>query len=184
MKNFNKLVFQIFGLVLVFSSIGLAQQIKRSAFDVTNYRMDVQLVPDEQKLNATVDVDFIPSEDTRTVAFELNGSLKIDSITRVNSATPIAAVTTKSKTAAVAAQNQVTFIQDQVGVTDLGPSVKIDLGETVMKGTSVTLRFKYSGMLVTPSGGPLLTKASGVCRRSERLSDVCRALVSVSRIRG
>ena len=28
----------------------------------------------------------------------------------------------------------------------------------VTKGTPVTLRFKYSGVLVTPSGGPLLTK--------------------------
>jgi TolA-binding protein len=159
MKHFNKLVFQIFGFVLLFSSIGLAQQVQRSAFDVTNYRMDVQLVPDENKLNATVDVDFVPSEDTRTVSFELNGSLKIDTITRVGAATPITTTATKGKTTtSTTPQNQVTFIQDQVGVSDLGPSVKIDLGETVAKGTTVTLRFKYSGTLATPSGGPLLTK--------------------------
>ncbi|MET0753761.1 MAG: M1 family aminopeptidase [Pyrinomonadaceae bacterium] len=160
MKHFNKLVFQIFGFVLLFSSIGLAQQVQRSAFDVTNYRMDVQLVPNENKLGATVDVDFVPSEDTRTVSFELNGSLKIDTITRVSAATPITTTTTKGKTttSSTTPQNQVTFIQDQVGVSDLGPSVKIDLGETVAKGTTVTLRFKYSGTLVTPSGGPLLTK--------------------------
>jgi tetratricopeptide (TPR) repeat protein len=160
MKNFNKLVFQIFGFILLFSAAAFAQQVQRSAFDVTNYRMDVALVPDEQKLNATVDVDFVPSEDTRNVAFELNGSLKIDSITRVNASTPMTTATpTKGKTQTVATpQNQVTFVQDQVGVSDLGPSVKIDLGEVVAKGTPITLRFKYSGMLVTPSGGPLLTK--------------------------
>ncbi|MGC2236806.1 MAG: M1 family aminopeptidase [Pyrinomonadaceae bacterium] len=160
MKHFNKLVFQIFGFVLLFSSVGLAQQVQRSAFDVTNYRMDVQLVPDENKLGATVDVDFVPLEDTRTVAFELNGSLKIDTITRVSATTPITTTTTKGKTttSSTTPQNQVTFIQDQVGISDLGPSVKIDLGETVVKGTTVTLRFKYSGLLVTPSGGPLLTK--------------------------
>ena len=157
MKNFNKLVFQIFGLVLLLVSAGLAQQVQRSTFDVTNYRMDVALSPDDQKLSATVDVDFAPLEDTRTVAFELNGSLKIDTITRVNAATPITATKSKNATT-VTSQNQVTFVQDQVGVTDLGPSVKIDLGETVTKGTPVTLRFKYSGVLNTPSGGPLLTK--------------------------
>jgi aminopeptidase N len=53
---------------------------------------------------------------------------------------------------------QVTFIQDQVGVSDLGPSVKVDLGETITKGTPVTLRFKYSGILNSPQGGPLLNK--------------------------
>jgi aminopeptidase N len=161
MKNFNKLVFQIFGFVLLFSSVSFAQQIQRAAFDVTNYRMDVQLSPAEEKLSATVDVDFTPLEDTRSVSFELNGSLKIESITRVNAATPIVTATpTKAKTgtSAVTPQNQVTFIQDQVGVSDLGPSVKIDLGESVTKGTPVTLRFKYSGILNTPSGGPLLTK--------------------------
>ncbi|HEY0426261.1 MAG TPA: M1 family aminopeptidase, partial [Pyrinomonadaceae bacterium] len=161
MKNFNKLVFQIFGFVLLFASAGLAQQVQRSAFDVTNYRMDVQLTPNEQKLSATVDVDFTPLEDTRTVSFELNGSLKIDTISRVGATTPITAATptkTKTSTTATTTQNQVTFIQDQVGVSDLGPSVKIDLGETITKGTPVTLRFKYSGLLVTPSGGPLLTK--------------------------
>jgi aminopeptidase N len=160
MKNFNKLVFQIFGFVLLFSSAIYAQQVQRSAFDVTNYRMDVQLMPDENKLNATVDVDFTPLEDTRTVAFELNGSLKIDAITRVSGSMPVVTASpTKSKSASqTASQNQVTFIQDQVGVSDLGPSVKVDLGEVVAKGTPVTLRFKYSGVLNTPAGGPLLTK--------------------------
>jgi aminopeptidase N len=49
-------------------------------------------------------------------------------------------------------------VQDQVGVSDLGPNVKIDLGESVPAGAPVTLRFKYSGVLATPEGGPLLTK--------------------------
>ena len=57
-----------------------AQQVKRTPFDVTNYVMDVNLSPTERKLAATADVTFTPLEDTRTVTFELNGSLKIDSI--------------------------------------------------------------------------------------------------------
>ena len=62
-----------------------AQAVKRAAFDVTHYTMDVALSPGDRKMTATVDVIFVPQEDTRSVAFELNGSLKVDSITRVGS---------------------------------------------------------------------------------------------------
>ena len=165
MKNFKTSVFQAvgFGLAVILSAVGAsAQQVQRAAFDVTNYVMDVQLLPDDNKLNATVDVSFVPAEDTRSVSFELNGSLKIETITRVNSFAPAAAPTPKTKIAPAAVPtttaNQVTFVQDQVGVSDLGPSVKIDLGDTVVKGTPVTLRFRYGGVLATASGGPLLTK--------------------------
>ena len=68
-----------------------------------------------------------------SVSFELNGSLKIETITRVNSLVS-AIPTPKTKTVAPTAANQVTFVQDQVGVSDLGPSVKIDLGDIILKG--------------------------------------------------
>ncbi|HSK70796.1 MAG TPA: M1 family aminopeptidase [Pyrinomonadaceae bacterium] len=147
--------------VFLFSFFAQAQQVQRAGFDVKNYVMDVQLSPNENKLNATVDVSFVPKEDTRSVTFELNGSLKVENITRVDSGS--ASTTTpqakNAKTTPVAASaSQITFIQDQVGVSDIGPSVKIDLGEMVKAGTSVTLRFKYGGVLVTAQGGPLLTK--------------------------
>ncbi|HEX8286507.1 MAG TPA: M1 family aminopeptidase [Pyrinomonadaceae bacterium] len=163
MKNFNKVVFQIIGIVLLFSSASYAQQIQRTPFDVKHYLMDVVLEPAENRLNATVDVTFVPLEDTRSVTFELNGSLKVESVARVGNlpVTTSPSASPKTKTPAKPApqtQSQVTFIQDQVGVSDLGPSVKVDLGEVATKGTPVTLRFKYSGVLVTPSGGPLLTK--------------------------
>ncbi|MDQ3061638.1 MAG: hypothetical protein M3R14_02095, partial [Acidobacteriota bacterium] len=163
MNNYRKRFFQLFNLslsIVLFSIAALAQQVQRPPFDVSSYQMDVQLSPDENKLNATVDVSFTPAEDTRTVSFELNGSLKIESITRQNSFS--ATVPPKTKTVAAAtvasAPTQVTFVQDQTGVSDLGPSVRIDLGEIVTKGTPVTLRFKYGGVLNSPSGGPLLTK--------------------------
>ncbi len=158
MNNYREGFFQLFSLslsVVLFSIAAFAQQVQRTPFDVTNYQMDVQLLPDENKLNATVDVNFTPAEDTRTVSFELNGSLKIESITRQNSFS--ATAQPKTKTAA-SAPSQVTFVQDQTGVSDLGPSVRIDFGEIVTKGTPVTLRFKYGGILNSPSGGPLLTK--------------------------
>ena len=159
MNNFRKRFSQVIGLslsVFLLTFGASAQQIQRTPFDVTNYVMDVQLLPDDNKLSATVDVNFIPAEDTRTVSFELNGSLKIETITRLNSFAPTPQP--KSKTAVATAANKIVFVQDQVGVSDLGPSVKIDLGDTVVKGTPVTLRFKYSGVLATASGGPLLTK--------------------------
>lgn len=141
-----------------------AQQIQRTPFDVTSYQIDAQLQPLENKLVATADVTFVPLEDTRSVSFELNGSLKVDSITRVGiaPATPAAAPTSKARPAATpaaaAGAGAITFVQDQVGVSDLGPSVRIDLGGDVTKGTPVRLRFKYSGVLNTASGGPLLTR--------------------------
>ena len=109
-----------------------AQQIKRTPFDVTNYVMDVALVPAERKLNATVDVTFTPLEDTRSVSFELNGSLKVDTVTRqdkVITALPVTAPTT-AKTAkpviTAVPVNTVTFVQDQSNSSDLGPHVRIE----------------------------------------------------------
>jgi hypothetical protein len=125
--------------------------------------MDISLDPAARKLTATADVTFTPLEDTRTVSFELNGSLKIDSITRQNAPAAALPISKPVKGAAPMAAKpagggQVTFVQDQAGASDLGPSVRIDLGDTLPKGTPVTLRFKYSGVLEGPAGGPLLTK--------------------------
>ena len=157
MKNHFKIAFYAAGLATLLSISAFGQTAQRSPFDVTHYQIDAALAPSEKKLSATADVTFTPLEDTRTVTFELNGSLKIDSITRAGTATPTAPV----KRGAVkieSPQSTVTFVQDQAGVSDLGPSVRIDLGDTVTKGTPVTLRFKYSGVLDGPAGGPLINK--------------------------
>ncbi|HEX8370484.1 MAG TPA: M1 family aminopeptidase [Pyrinomonadaceae bacterium] len=147
-------------LLSVFSVLA-QQQVQRAPFDVTNYRMDVQLNPSENQLQAVADVTFTPLAETRTVAFELNGSLKVESVSRVGTTSTATAPTTpKSKTTAPStnSQSQITFVQDQVGVSDLGPSVKVDLGDAIPANVPVTLRFRYSGVLATPEGGPLLTK--------------------------
>lgn len=139
----------------------LAQTVKRTPFDVTNYVMDVALAPSERTLNATVDVAFTPLEDTRSVAFELNGSLKIESITRQDKTlvlVPTTPTTAKAAPAKPVPAPPLTFVQDQTNSSDLGPHVRIDLGDNVVKGTPVILRFKYSGILDGPAGGPLLTK--------------------------
>ena len=151
-----------------------AQQVKRSAFDVKHYVMDVNLSPVERKMNATVDVTFTPLEDARAVAFELNGALKVDSVIRLGAPGVALAVVVPPPTGRptakpganpvvtaatpVPAGPQLTFVQDQTNSSDLGPHVRVDLGETVSKGTTVTLRFKYGGILDGPAGGPLLNK--------------------------
>lgn len=160
MNHIGKGIF--LGGLLAVLTVGAIGQVKRSAFDVTNYTMDVTISPTERKLSATVDVAFTPLEDTRSVAFELNGSLKIDSIARIDRAlvlTPSASPAAKTPVKATQpTQPAVTFVQDQTNSSDLGPHVRVDLGADVPKGTNVVLRFKYSGILDTAAGGPLLNK--------------------------
>lgn len=156
-------LFKIAVVAAILSLPGIAQQVKRTPFDVTNYVMDVSLSPSDRKLNATVDVTFTPLEDTRSVSFELNGSLKVETITRQNrvmSGLPVTSPQTTKNPArvVVATGSPITFVQDQSASTDLGPHVRIDLGDNVVKGTPITLRFKYSGILDLPAGGPLLNK--------------------------
>jgi len=123
-------------LVLLAALTGFSQQIRRAPFDVTKYVMDVQLVPNDRKLIATADVTFVPGEDTRSVSFELNGSLKVDQISRVNSSMLTTATPVKGKPApAPLSAGAITFVQDQTGTSDLGPNVRIDLGENMAKGT-------------------------------------------------
>ena len=160
MKKFFRNVFKIAAIGSLLTLSAFAQQVKRMPFDVTHYVMDVSLMPTERKLNATVDVTFTPLEDTRSVAFELNGSLKIDTITRIGSTLVSQQTAPSSKTPikTPTTTNPITFVQDQTNSSDLGPHVRIDLGDNVVKGTPITLRFKYSGILDLPAGGPLLTK--------------------------
>src|SRR5687768_11360763 len=129
--------------VLMLASPGKSQQPApqqpASRFDVTHYRIEAQIIPDQNLLRASADVSFTPLDATRSVVFELNGSLKVESIEKDG----------KALTG---------FVQDPVGVGSLGPSVRIDLGSVVPASQPVTLRFRWSGALLSPEGGPLATK--------------------------
>lgn len=116
-----------------------APQQAGTRFDITNYRIEAQLIPDQHVLRAGADITFVPLETTRSVVFELNGSLHVESIERDGK--PLTG-----------------FVQDAVGVGVLGPSVRVDLGQVVPANQPVTLRFRWSGALVSPEGGPLATK--------------------------
>lgn len=116
-----------------------APQQPASRFDVTNYRIEAQIIPDQHVLRAGADITFVPLDATRSVVFELNGSLKIETIEKDG-------------------QALTGYVQDAVGVGALGPSVRIDLGSVVPANQPVTLRIRWSGALVSPEGGPLATK--------------------------
>ena len=116
-----------------------APQPVASRFDVTHYRIEAQIIPDQHMLRAGADITFVPLDATRSVVFELNGSLKVESIEKDG----------KALTG---------FVQDAVGVGSLGPSVRIDLGQVVPANQPVTLRIRWSGALVSPEGGPLATR--------------------------
>lgn len=127
-------------LCLLFSVTATAQQAGRARFDVTNYRIEAQLVPDQHLLRAGADVTFTPLDATRSIVFELNGSLKVEGIER--NGKPLT-----------------NFVQDAAGAdTAVGPNIRIDLGEVVPAGQPITLRFRWSGGLASPEGGPLATK--------------------------
>ncbi|HEX8096980.1 MAG TPA: M1 family aminopeptidase [Pyrinomonadaceae bacterium] len=108
-------------------------------YDITSYRIEAQLTPAQHLLRAAGDVTFTPLEATRSVVFELNGSLKVEAIERNGKALT-------------------NYVQDQVGAGALGPNVRVDLGEVLPAGQPVTLRFRWGGALVSPEGGPLATR--------------------------
>lgn len=153
-ENIRRVFATAFGILLL-ATVSFAQA---TAFDVQHYRIDAKIQPDANRLEAIADVVFMPLGDTRAVTFELNGSLeveKIEFVSKVNAGpVPVtSAATTKKLT-----QPLVTFVQDRVGVSEFGPSVRVDLGEVAEKGARITLRFTYKGILESAQGGPLLTK--------------------------
>jgi tetratricopeptide (TPR) repeat protein len=140
--SFPQTVFLLAASVMVGAS-AIAQQPApqqaASRFDVTNYRIEAQLIPEQHLLRAGADVTLIPLEATRSLVFELNGSLRVESIER--DGRPLTG-----------------YVQDAAGVGSLGPSIRVDLGQVVPANQPMTLRFRWSGALVSPEGGPLATK--------------------------
>jgi aminopeptidase N len=126
-------------LAFTLSTAAQQQPVAGSRYDVTNYHIEVQLRPEDHTLRAGADIMFTPQEATRSVVFELNGSLHVDSIEKDGHALT-------------------GFVQDAVGAGSLGPNVRIDLGQVVPAGQATTIRIRWSGALVSPEGGPLATK--------------------------
>src|SRR5438270_11514972 len=128
-------------MTLCLGSTAFAQQqpVAGARYDITNYRIEVQLNPSEHTLRAGADVTFVPQDATRSVVFELNGSLHVDSVEKDGK--PLTG-----------------FVQDAVGAGALGPNVRIDLGQVVPASQPITVRIRWSGALTSPEGGPLANK--------------------------
>ena len=140
--TFPQVLFAIVTLFAISLSAPAQQPAPQQAatrFDITNYRIEAQLIPDQHSLRAGADITLIPQEATRSLVFELNGSLKVDKID-------------------LAGKELTGFVQDAVGVGALGPSVRIDLGAVVPANVPLTLRIRWSGALISPEGGPLAVK--------------------------
>jgi tetratricopeptide (TPR) repeat protein len=134
--------------------------------DVQHYKIDAELIPASQLLKARAEVRFVPQSETRSVVFEMNGSLTISRITRVDESatTSPGAVTPgvrgqspkssspKAKDAtAQPASDSLQFIQDNRE----NMNVRIDLGAVVPAKQPLTLAFEYEGALESPQGGPI-----------------------------
>jgi tetratricopeptide (TPR) repeat protein len=141
-QMFAKTLSMLATLVLFALSANAQQPAPQQAatrFDVTNYRIEAQIIPEQHMLRAGADITVTPLEATRSLVFELNGSLHVETID--HDGKPLTG-----------------FVQDSVGVGSLGPSVRIDLGQVMPANQPLTLRFRWSGALVSPEGGPLATK--------------------------
>jgi len=134
------LITLVFALALVGGASSVfAQPAAGTRFDVTNYHIEAQLNPDEHTLRAGADITLVPQDATRSIVFELNGSLHVDSVEKDG----------KALTG---------FVQDAVGAGALGPNVRIDLGQVVPAGQPITVRLRWNGALTSPEGGPLANK--------------------------
>ncbi len=129
----------VIALVLVSTASVFAQPAAGSRFDVTNYHIEAQLNPNEHTLRAGADITFVPQDATRSIVFELNGSLHVDNVEKDG-------------------KKLEGFVQDAVGAGALGPNVRIDLGQVVPAGQPTTIRIRWSGALTSPEGGPLANK--------------------------
>ena len=78
-----KLSFTTAVLTFAFSlcaSSALAQPAGGTRYDVTNYRLEAQLNPEYHTLRAGATYPLVPQDATRSSVFELNGSLKVESV--------------------------------------------------------------------------------------------------------
>jgi len=145
--------------------------------DVKHYKIDAELIPASQLLKARAEVQFVPQSETRSIVFEMNGSLTISRITRVDASSvtatgatptgagapvgrgqslkspPPKAKETKGTGAPQPATDGLQFIQDNRE----NMNVRIDLGEVVPAKQPLTLVFEYEGALESPQGGPIST---------------------------
>jgi tetratricopeptide (TPR) repeat protein len=168
-------------IVFMLAATGARAQKGATDYDVQHYKIDAELVPSAQLLKARAEVKFVPQAETRSVIFEMNGSLTISRITRAGAPAAASAPTDATrvsftdpknrgqnpgkaappkpkegapKEAAAPAQTgagDLQFIQDNRE----NMNVRVDLGAVVPAKEPVTLVFEYEGALESAQGGPI-----------------------------
>jgi tetratricopeptide (TPR) repeat protein len=162
----------IFAVAFLFLSLtGAKAQKGATEIDVQHYKIDAELVPASQLLKARAEVKFIPLGETRSVVFEMNGSLTVKRVTRadvvaaapaprdpkakpakeVKPATLASTAASVASSAAAPAADGLQFIQDNRD----SMNVRVDLGAVVPAKQPITLLFEYEGALESPQGGPI-----------------------------
>src|SRR5215813_10659817 len=79
-------------VVFALALTGAEAQKGATDIDVQHYKIDAELIPASQSLKARAEVRFVPQTETRSVVFEMNGSLTINRITRADAPVATAAV--------------------------------------------------------------------------------------------
>jgi aminopeptidase N len=120
-------------LAFAVASIAPAQTDQGGPIDITNYKINAELLPDSHTLKAQAVVTMKALKQTQSAVLEMNGSLAISSVKGPDGKTALQ------------------FIQDKVNEMN----VKINLGKLYEAGSEITLTFDYSGPMATPEGGPL-----------------------------
>jgi tetratricopeptide (TPR) repeat protein len=170
----RKIFLSLFLSAVALGSSVFAQAQKSTDIDVQHYKIDAELIPASQLLRSRAEVTFVPQAETRSVVFEMNGSLTVSRIT-LKSGTALATTAPAAPAGAVrqltsappqragqrpkpgAAQPQpdtaagLQFIQDNRE----NMNVRIDLGSVVPARQPVTLVFEYEGALESAQGGPI-----------------------------
>ena len=123
----------LLGFLIALAPGALAQTEQAQSIDITHYKINAELLPDSHSLKATAIVTLKAIKPTQSAVLELNGSLNITSVKGPDGKTALQ------------------FIQDKINEYN----VKINLGQLVAAGSSITLTVEYSGALATPEGGPI-----------------------------
>jgi aminopeptidase N len=109
----------------------LAAQERRSRIDVEHYTIEAEINPRTQTLTATVQVTFVPLDDTSSASFELNNALNVSK------------VVDESGRQVPASRSQQDF------------AVRLNFPETLRKGKSSTVTFSYDGRLTGNEESPV-----------------------------
>lgn len=118
-------------ILLAGSIFPVAAQERKSRIDVDHYTIDAEINPATQTLTATVQVSFVPLDDTSSASFELNNALNVSK------------VVDESGRQVPASRSQQDF------------AIHLNFPEQLRKGKPSTVTFSYDGRLTGNEESPV-----------------------------